>query len=331
MAFVFPTGVKPQHWYRLGSVWLGSSLAERDLVGMKLNMSQQCAAAATKENGILGCICRGITSRDRDVIIPLSTFQAAPGVLCPVLVLTIQDERLKEIGLFSLEKRRLRGDLITVFWYLKGSYKEDGGFLFTRSHMEKTRDNGFKLYWERFHLDLGNKFFTSEDSSSPKRQRLSHSVFDYTAASPTTSPPMRPWEMASNRQPPLARSNQHHFSGEHCSTPARSRRRIIEWFQLERTFKDHLVQPPLPWAGTSFTRLLKGLSNLTLNTSRDGASTASLGNLFQCFTTLLKDRNKVSPEPSLLQAEQPQLSQPFLIGKVFQPSNHFRGPPLDPL
>ncbi|KAK4831083.1 hypothetical protein QYF61_015281 [Mycteria americana] len=46
---------------------------------------------------------------------------------------------------------------------------------------------------------------------------------------------------------------------------------------------------------------------------------------------ILKGCNKVSPEPSLLQAEQPQLSQPFLIGDVFHPSDHFCGPPLDPL
>ncbi|XP_066472821.1 E3 ubiquitin-protein ligase RNF38 isoform X1 [Tiliqua scincoides] len=64
----------------------------------------------------------------------------------------------------------------------------------------------------------------SEDSPSPKRQRLSHSVFDYAAASPAPSPPMRPWEMTSNRQPPSARSSQHHFSGERCNTPARNRR-----------------------------------------------------------------------------------------------------------
>ncbi|KAM9098618.1 E3 ubiquitin-protein ligase RNF38 isoform 4-T4 [Sarcophilus harrisii] len=63
----------------------------------------------------------------------------------------------------------------------------------------------------------------SEDSPSPKRQRLSHSVFDYTA-SPAPSPPMRPWEMTSNRQPPSVRPNQHHFSGERCNTPARNRR-----------------------------------------------------------------------------------------------------------
>ncbi|KAM3939343.1 E3 ubiquitin-protein ligase RNF38 isoform 3-T3 [Leptodactylus fuscus] len=64
----------------------------------------------------------------------------------------------------------------------------------------------------------------NEDSPSPKRQRLSSSVFDYTAPSPAPSPPMRPWEMSSNRRPPSARPNQHHFSGERCNTPARNRR-----------------------------------------------------------------------------------------------------------
>ncbi|KAK4810901.1 hypothetical protein QYF61_013309 [Mycteria americana] len=55
--------------YRLGSVWLGNSLAERDLgvlVDNKLNTSQQCTAAAMKSNHILSCIHRGITSRDGD-------------------------------------------------------------------------------------------------------------------------------------------------------------------------------------------------------------------------------------------------------------------------
>ncbi|XP_072373078.1 E3 ubiquitin-protein ligase RNF38 isoform X3 [Scyliorhinus torazame] len=64
----------------------------------------------------------------------------------------------------------------------------------------------------------------SEESPSPKRQRLSHSFFEYTAVSPAPSPPMRPWEMTSNRRPPSARPNQHHFSGERCNTPARNRR-----------------------------------------------------------------------------------------------------------
>ncbi|KAK4830027.1 LOW QUALITY PROTEIN: hypothetical protein QYF61_008365 [Mycteria americana] len=107
------------------------------------------------------------------------------------------------------------------------------------------------------------------------------------------------------------------------------------------TFKGHLVQP-LPAMSRdifSWIRLLRAPSNLTLNVSRDGASTTSLGNLCQCFTTLIikyvllmsiqKGRNEVSLEPSLLQAEQAQLSQPFLTGEMFQPSDHFCDPPLD--
>ncbi|CAM5133511.1 unnamed protein product, partial [Natator depressus] len=64
----------PMHRYRLGTEWLGSSSAEKDLgitVDRKLDMSQQCALVSKKANGILGCIGRGIASRSRDVIVPL--------------------------------------------------------------------------------------------------------------------------------------------------------------------------------------------------------------------------------------------------------------------
>ena len=59
------------------------------------------------------------------------------------------EEKLRELGLFSLEKRRLRGDHITMFQYLKGGYREDGDHLFTRNQMEKIRCSGYKLLLRR--------------------------------------------------------------------------------------------------------------------------------------------------------------------------------------
>jgi len=117
------------------------------LVDKKLNVTWRCTFAAQKANGILGFIKSSVASRLREGILPLCSslvrthlesciqlwspqhrknmdllewVQRRPIKMIRGMEHLSYEDRLRELGLFSLEKRGLWGDIIAAFQYLKG-------------------------------------------------------------------------------------------------------------------------------------------------------------------------------------------------------------------
>ncbi|GAB0199614.1 mitochondrial enolase superfamily member 1 [Grus japonensis] len=174
--------------HRLGDETLETSHAERDLgvlVDSELNKRQQRAQAARKANRTLGrintalpaglgkglshsalvqphleyCVQVWAPQYKKDIKL-LESVQRRATKMVKGLEGKAYEERLKSLGLFSLEERRLRGGLIAAYSSLTRGSEGAGADVLPLLTSDRTRGNSMKLQQGRFRLDIRKRFFT---------------------------------------------------------------------------------------------------------------------------------------------------------------------------
>ncbi len=157
-------------------------------ISSDLKHANHCKKAYNKANTILRLISRNFKYKTPEVMLSLFNSMVRPHLeyavqfwspnyrkdiesleriqrratkMIPPLRALPYEERLKGLNLFTLEKRRLRGDMIQVFKYIKGFSNVDHSKLFELQTRSRTRNNGLSIQSKRCNTDIGRSFFSN--------------------------------------------------------------------------------------------------------------------------------------------------------------------------
>jgi hypothetical protein len=188
---VMHIGDKNPHFkYQIRDQELSNVKQEKDLgviISNNLKTTDQCTAASKKANKMLGFITRNIDHKSPDIMKKLYTAFVRPHLEyavqfwspnyikdqnslervqrratkhIPALRNSTYEERLKRLDMFSLNKRRIRGDLIEVFKILNQFDKINPEKLFEMNNVSVTRGNGMKLKGQRYNTIARKSYFS---------------------------------------------------------------------------------------------------------------------------------------------------------------------------
>lgn len=177
--------------YTMGDKWLDASDSERDLgvvVNNDLKVHKQCLEARNRANKMLGIINRNVSYKSKEVICKLYNSYVRPHLeyciqawkphhrgdlnmlekvqrratkMIPSLKNLSYEDRLRELGMFSFERRCNRGDLIEVYKMFTGIDTLDVLNFFELDTSDRTRGHNFKIRKQQSRLDIRKHFFTN--------------------------------------------------------------------------------------------------------------------------------------------------------------------------